>query len=473
MKRVELNCNSQSYTFHKSKKIKKAKSKYNFKIKSLPFKETITCRAVVTGPKGVSKAALARVTTSHPICKKNVYYNFDDIGSGTSNDNYMICHPNQMIDWALNCGGTQAKACNGFFSLATDINMLDATVESDDIERITDGGIDYLQLQGAHYTIGDIENGFEGSFFGNNYNITNYALRYFLGDYNIGLAGIFGWKVGGEISNLNLLDIKIDSLSNIFSPSIDTGALVGHSQFTTFGNISVKNAKLKGVGTVGGLVGYAQQGAIYGSKFVNITIFRGNNFGNENHSAGGLLGSGRQVTILDTALREIFNSGNLSSQKMNLGGLIGKDASSTIEDVRIQGTVTVVRGPSPTVNTGGIVGQSNRVVNSLSSPLTRFTDVHSMVITRRLNDNGANYRDFNAGSVVGESQVVVKGQPGQYPDFSGVYLYKGTDRFQGNNNNGLTLIPIGWKQYFEETTVPFTNNVNRLYDTELTIGLPL
>ena len=182
-------------------------------------------------------------------------------------------------------------------------------------------------------------------------------------------TGCFGFGficylgAGGEVTNLNVNDVKITgddrtgftgvidgTVRNVHLENVDiegkdrVGALVGQNQYSVVENSSVDGGTVTGDGAVGGLVG-SNQGATRGSS-ANVTVeadvLAGGLVGNNRASIGGGIGE-----IADSsATGDVVSAGNYA------GGLAGRNEHYIINSYAT-GNVTGQDW------TGGLVGEQS------------------------------------------------------------------------------------------------------------------
>lgn len=199
---------------------------------------------------------------------------------------------------------------------------------------------------GVNWTpIGNADSPFTGIFDGNGCNIKNLNIQVTEDDAeNI---GFFGVTDGATISNVNIVDAKVNGKSDILGGTTNVGILAGLAKGTNFDNITV-SGEVTGYAGVGGLTG-----AIDDRK--DGTVTSGNSSVNNCHTnvnafaqyyTGGLIGYiyGTEAMVGNTEVRRedhrgiatqaliISNcttSGTITAGEESVGGLVG-EAGKTI-----------------------------------------------------------------------------------------------------------------------------------------------
>jgi hypothetical protein len=265
-------------------------------------------------------------------------------GSGTEADPYKIYTPEDM-----NSIGTYIDNLDKHFKLADDINLVDYNDTKFDI---IGGG--YLS--------------FIGSFDGGNYTISNFTVKTSPNYGEIGLFGRLG--AGGEIKNLHLNNIKVETPGGVF-----IGGLVGWNRGGRITNVSVSGSISGGMCDIGGLVGYNGEGVIdrcqadcnisgesalgglVGKNFLGgITESSASGSVTGSSYLGGLVGEGTIGTV--TAC---YATGAVTGTSSKVGGLVGESYYETITNCYSAGAV------SGTGDTGGLVGKNDNAANVTAS----------------------------------------------------------------------------------------------------------
>lgn len=249
----------------------------------------------------------------HPICQANIdAVNFDDIGSGTDLDPYLICFEEQMDDLSHLCDDDSSLACGHTFQLMNDLDMSNVGNES----------------------IGHLNNPFTGKFFGNGHTLTNLSLS-FPGEDNIGL---FGRVDGAVIQDLNITRAYIEGNHNV-------GILAGFTDNASFiSNIEVQG-EVNSTGTrIGGLIGDAEHVSLNRIKAM-VTISA------QDSRVGGIAGElDYQSTLYNSYVR-----GQISTLDNGAGGAIG----SVRGVVKFVGANVDITGGAGTSSLGGLIGYIN------------------------------------------------------------------------------------------------------------------
>lgn len=249
----------------------------------------------------------------HPICQANIdAVNFDDIGSGTDLDPYLICFEEQMDDLSHLCDDDSSLACGHTFQLMNDLDMSNVGNES----------------------IGHLNNPFTGKFFGNGHTLTNLSLS-FPGEDNIGL---FGRVDGAVIQDLNITRAYIEgrNLVGILAGFVSSDSLIT--------NIEVQG-EINSTGTrVGGVIGDADYVSLNRIKAM-VTISA------QDSRVGGIAGElDYQSTLYNSYVR-----GQISTLDNGAGGAIG----SVRGVVKFVGANVDITGGAGTSSLGGLIGYIN------------------------------------------------------------------------------------------------------------------
>ncbi len=218
-------------------------------------------------------------------------------GSGTQADPYLIYDANQM-----NAIGTDANDWDKHFKLMADVNLAEYTGAR-------------FNIIGEYLTPSAIL--FSGTFDGNDHEISNFNYQVAEG-YGFGLFGAVGSKEGqAVIKNLTLLDPNVDA-----GTGGDAGALIGACiRNASVFNCRVVNARVRGRGGLGGLIGSILSGSVEGcgSSGDIVAATLGTSFA----PAGGLIGINNFGIV-----SQCWSSGSVSSDGDTVGGLIGHNADS-------------------------------------------------------------------------------------------------------------------------------------------------
>ena len=213
-----------------------------------------------------------------------------------------------------------------------------------------------IDLEGENFSaLGTTETPFTGTFDGNGYAIKNLTI-----DQNKNQQGIFSNIVGGSIKNLSvhnatvkgnsyvgilageMQDGSIENCSisgdvSVYAKNIVAGGLIGEGE-----NVRIINSSSSGDiwsnNYSGGLIGRINIGRIENSEFEGSVESKNNN-------AGGISGESFQIDVIETTSISTINGNN------NVGGLFGYIYNSSITDSIWQGEVY-----AKNQRAGGIVG---------------------------------------------------------------------------------------------------------------------
>ena len=281
---------------------------------------------------------------------------YDDAGSGTAADPYLIANAAQLEHLAQQ-PDSNASAHNAAYKLVCDL--------------------DYSGM--APTPIGSSSMQFRGEFDGDGFAIANYSSM--ASDPQTSHAkGIFAKAVNATIKNLRLSNISMVAGSS----TSNMGALVGWSKGTLYENIEVDGVTLdegaRCLGAIGGLIGYLSNnsgadGVVSKINAQNIIIDAATS-----DNGGGLVGhlSGKvelaQVTGLTLNCDErcgglVGNNSNLGVSKSAIyassvegrtvvGGAIGKNGGQGLDQILV-GMVDVQSRNSGYAATGGLMGNQN------------------------------------------------------------------------------------------------------------------
>jgi len=202
--------------------------------------------------------------------------------------------------------------------------------------------------------------GFEGTYDGNNYKISNIKIN------DNSLKGLFArLEENAEVKNLTLENIEYLGL-------VGAGGGLVVNNYGKISNVKILNSFIEGFNTIGGIVGY-NEGTIINS------CFEGNIKGNR--LVGGLVGNnkGRLINISASGnILGVIRVGGLVGQNINnayifnayssgivtgndfVGGLIGDNEG----EVHNSYSSSLVTGES---NTGGLIGVNNKNGGIISS----------------------------------------------------------------------------------------------------------
>jgi len=317
---------------------------------------------------------------------------------------------------------------------------------------------DWIPIGGTFYGDGINSGGttsFQGTFDGQGYTISGLSvdggnLSFRSGttikDATIYYAGLFGYVLGGQIKNVNVIATKIKTssqFSNYATSTAYAGGLVAYySSGKTIDNCSVKADSIVAIPDLptgyqgssrtaifsGGLVGYINIDAPY---FVTTTINNSYTSGNvsaifygdeANSYAGGLVGGGGYTgaanlntniiitnsytkgNVSITPLRPIYYNPNSNYNSYSCsGGLVGRMTNNklTIANSYASGNVSVsaYAGNSAQSYSGGLVGYSGQPTTITNS----YASGNILVVSNNSNPYPSTSSGFNvsAGGLVG------------------------------------------------------------------------
>ncbi len=243
-------------------------------------------------------------------------------GTGTDIDPYMISTPEELA-WITYENNTLGNKFTGsYFELDTNI-----------------------PLYGKYWTpIGNNTDNFEGNFDGAGHSISNMLIE----DENASYQGLFGYIAGADITDIRLVEPKIEADSYV-------GAFVGYA------NNNSSLSKLHATSTAGyisnvqnyagGIVGYLTGlSSIINSSSVisvNATVFVSDT---EFGKVGGIAGY-----VNNSLVSQVYNTGNISGYNY-VGGVAGYlDGASTVENSYNRGNISAIEtagGTAAYVNAG-------------------------------------------------------------------------------------------------------------------------
>jgi hypothetical protein len=259
-------------------------------------------------------------------------------GTGEPNNPYQIADANDLLD----LGGTTTDY-DKCFILTADIDMGGQVFTTAIIAVDTSSDYDF---QGTAFT---------GTFDGNGYKITNFAIDGGSNKY----LGLFGYiNTGSSVKNLGLENCAVSggSGSSLTGPAY-VGGLVGHIEYGSISDCystgSVSGSSDSQV--VGGLVGYNLYGSI--SNCYSTGAVSGSS------SVGGLVGSNSGI------ISNCYSTGAVSGSDYyyisRVGGLVGSN-SSIISNCYSTGAVSV-SGSSGSQDVGGLVGSNGGSISDCYS----------------------------------------------------------------------------------------------------------
>jgi hypothetical protein len=249
--------------------------------------------------------------------------NWNDMGSGTSTDPYLIANKAQLKDIGVSsCDVDSTAGCTSDFSIIEPINLNNETF----------------------IPIGESTNIFTGNFNGNNNKISKLSIS----EGGTSDIGLFGKVCGSNISN-----IIIDGLSVIGSSNV--GAVVGYLRCgAIIDNVFVENGSVSGVSSVGGIAGRLDSLSTISNSTSKLNI------SGSGLNIGGILGDFDGGTISDSA-----SIGDVVGAQF-VGGAVGKTGLSLIT---ISSSYATGNVEATTDTAGGFIGMystSGTITNSYS-----------------------------------------------------------------------------------------------------------
>ena len=231
--------------------------------------------------------------------------------------------------------GCAEGGCKGY-ELSKDLDFDDDASYSNVANKAT-----WTAGSGWH-PIGVRNSGFESTFDGNGYTISNLMIN--RPDANH--IGLFGHtKAGTRIANVGLLDVGIQG-------DYYVGGLVGFNKYSSITD-SYAAGSVKGEDVVGGLVGYNSDssitnsyvtGSVKGDDYVGGLVGNGDGSGSitNSYAIGSVKGDvyvGGLVGDDSTSITNSYAMGNVEGDN-NVGGLVGVGYSSSITNSYATGSVT-------------------------------------------------------------------------------------------------------------------------------------
>ena len=194
--------------------------------------------------------------------------------------------------------------------------------------------------EGINWTpIGDANSPFKGEFNGNGCNILGLNIDVSADD--VENIGFFGVTDGATISNLNIVDAKINGRSDFLGGTSNAGILVGLAKGTSFDNINASGT-VNAYASAGGLIGAINDMDYDGNIATGNSIITNCNTDvnvNSQYYSGGLVGyvfgtenrceDHRGIASQSLIIRNCHTSGSASVGEESAGGLIG-EAGKTI-----------------------------------------------------------------------------------------------------------------------------------------------
>ena len=301
-------------------------------------------------------------------CKDSAIY-YDDCGSGTESDPYLICNADQLVHLSTQCSSSATSSCRRYYKLESDIDM---------------SGVEFHPIGGSYSSGGNYpsERIFDGVFDGNNKTIRNLTISE--GTLN-NYIGLFSYSVG-IIKKLKLDNANISGGRIVGAVSGYLNGGVGHDKM--FEKIVSTNASVSGTEYVGGLVGIG-----LAPNTISELYSSGNVIGTD--EVGGLLGS------LGSSTFENNSSSSKVKGDNNVGGLIGRLGTSDptiiikINTSFSTGNVTVLG-----TDGGGLIGD---VTNSTGS--NGMISISNSFATGSVDCSGADCSGL-LGSVNGSSTLL-------------------------------------------------------------------
>jgi len=254
-------------------------------------------------------------------------------GTGEPNDPYQIADANDLLDLAGTT--TDYDKC---FILTADVNLEGQVFAMAIIAADTSPSSDF---QGTAFT---------GTFDGNGYKITNFAIDGGSNDY----LGLFGYiDRGGSVKNIGIENCAVSGDSD----SYKVGGLAGSNEY---GSISdcYSTGTVSGFDSVGGLAGYTLNGSIINCYSTGVVSGRGSC-----NSVGGLVGGHSGIISNCHSTAEVSGSDHYYTSRV--GGLVGSNAG-IISNCYSTGAVNV-SGSSGYQDIGGLVGSNVNIISQCYS----------------------------------------------------------------------------------------------------------
>ncbi|WP_283410162.1 hemoblobin-interacting domain-containing protein [Anoxynatronum buryatiense] len=183
---------------------------------------------------------------------------------------------------------------------------------------------------------------FMANYNGNDYYIENMKIADNSQTYKSG-SGLFSHTKEAGLSNIGLKGVDID-VPNTGS----VGALVGEAIETNITNCVVENStKVKGLHSVGGLIGYAHQ-SIISSSSADVRVIGETSSSTITHKVGGFIGNSGNNTITGSSAHGIVTG------IKEIGGFVGYMNHGTITGCFADGNVAITGDYAQ--DTGGFVG---------------------------------------------------------------------------------------------------------------------
>ena len=183
---------------------------------------------------------------------------------------------------------------------------------------------------------------FMANYNGNDYYIENMKIADNSQTYKSG-SGLFSHTKEAGLSNIGLKGVDID-VPNTGS----VGALVGEAIETSITNCVVENStKVKGLHSVGGLIGYAHQSTISSSS-ADVRVIGETSSSTITHKVGGFIGNSGNNTITGSSAHGIVTG------IKEIGGFVGYMNHGTITGCFADGNVAITGDYAQ--DTGGFVG---------------------------------------------------------------------------------------------------------------------
>lgn len=226
-------------------------------------------------------------------------------GNGSDNDDkYLIATARDLVELSIRAAaGTQTSETDCFIQI-NDIDMSDLE------------GTEYAAYKDNFIPIGSEQKKFSGSYDGGGHTISNLKVNATTVD-----AGLFGYISNGEVKNLKLSNVNIQSTANY------TGAIAGRVKGSII-NCTVESGSVSGKEYVGGMVGNVKNSSsvVGGSNAASISGAK---------YIGGIVGFVRKNVQIDSA----NNTGNITATGYQVGGILG----SSIPNETTESTGIVIR----------------------------------------------------------------------------------------------------------------------------------
>ncbi len=256
-------------------------------------------------------------------------------GTGTDSDPFQI----QTIDDLATIGSKDGWFLDKSYKLMNDLDFASAESYENNSEYLSN---ETFTTGTGWVPIGDLDSGFEGSFDGNGYSISNLFIDMDSKNYH----GLFGYADGATFEDIDLLNVDIES-------NLDyVGGIVGYAADCEINDCSVSGS-VAGDWQIGGLAGFVENttlsacsaaGDVTGDTYV-----------------GGLVGRAISSAFVDGSVGEVV------SGDYYVGGFVGNVQGGTIEGSHSTGSVL---GTQYVGGFTGFVGDLTGVTSAYSTEIT-------------------------------------------------------------------------------------------------------